>query len=121
MSVAEINSAKGDALSSSKPRATNRIRAGGIAVSWERAAVIALALMIVLGAGLRLKGLGAVGFAEDEINKVDAARAYDRGDFTANAEHPMLMKVIIDLSLRGARAWNSLTSQAISEEAALRF
>lgn len=77
--------------------------------------------MIVLGAGLRLKGLGAVGFAEDEINKVEAARAYDRGDFTANAEHPMLMKLLIDLSLKGARSWNSLTGQAISEEAALRF
>src|SRR2546423_1456829 len=121
MSVAEINSAKGDALASAAPRATDRIRAGGIVVSWQKAAAIALALMIVVGAGLRLKGLGAVGFAEDEINKVDAARAYDRGDFTANAEHPMLMKLLIDLSLRGARALNSLTSQAISEEAALRF
>ena len=60
------------------PRATDRIRAGGIVVSWQKAAVIALALMIVVGAGLRLKGLGAVGFAEDEINKVDAARAYER-------------------------------------------
>ena len=80
-----------------------------------------MAVMIVIGAGLRLKGLGAVGFAEDEINKVEAARAYDRGDFTANAEHPMLMKLLIDLSLRGARAWNSTFASAISDEAALRF
>ncbi|MFN2579402.1 MAG: hypothetical protein ABR607_17160, partial [Pyrinomonadaceae bacterium] len=78
----EINSAKRDPLT---PRAVRSIRAGGIVVSWEKAAVIALGLMIVLGAGLRLKGLGSVGFAEDEINKVEAARAYDRGDFTANA------------------------------------
>ena len=97
------------------------IRAGGFVISWQKAAVAALALMIVMGAGLRLKGIGAIGFAEDEINKVEAARAYDRGDFTANAEHPMLMKILIDLSLRGARLWTSLTGQTIGEEAALRF
>src|SRR6266508_3248579 len=121
MSVAGLNSAKGEALPSSPARAATAIRAGGIVMSWQSAAVIAMTLMVVIGAGLRMKGLGAIGFAEDEINKVEAARAYDRGDFTANAEHPMLMKLLIDLSLRGARAWNSFTSQAISEEAALRF
>ena len=89
MSVAGINSAKGVALASPTPLAVPSIRAGGLAVSWQKAAVIALALScrrrwIALG-------LGAVGFAEDEINKVDAARAYNRGDFTANAEHPMLV------------------------------
>lgn len=120
MSVAGLNSAKGNALRSSA-RALGSIYAGGFAVSWQKAAVLALALMVVIGAGLRLQGLGEVGFAEDEINKVEAARAYDRGDFTANAEHPMLMKLLIDLSLRGARAWNSRTGQAVSEEAALRF
>jgi hypothetical protein len=121
MSVAGINSAKGEALTSSPARAATAKRAGGIVMSWQRAAVIAIALMVVIGAGLRMKGLGAIGFAEDEINKVEAARAYDRGDFTANAEHPMLMKLLIDLSLRGARAWNSFAGQPISEEVALRF
>jgi hypothetical protein len=77
--------------------------------------------MIVMGFGLRLAGLGRIGFAEDEINKLDAVRAYDRGDFTANAEHPMLLKALIDTSMRGARAWNSFAGQGISEEAALRF
>ncbi|HEV8589992.1 MAG TPA: glycosyltransferase family 39 protein [Pyrinomonadaceae bacterium] len=119
MSVAGINSAKGEALTSSPARAATAIRAA--VMSWQRAAVIAMTLMVLIGAGLRMKGLGAIGFAEDEINKVEAARAYDRGDFTANAEHPMLMKLLIDLSLRGARAWNSFAGQAISEEAALRF
>ena len=80
-----------------------------------------MVVMIVLGAALRLKGLGAVGFAEDEINKVEAAHAYDNGDFTANAEHPMLMKLLIDLSLRGARALKATAGWAISEEAAVRF
>lgn len=121
MSVAGFNSAKGEALASHNPSALPSIRAGGMVVSWQRTAIVALTLMIVIGTGLRLKGLGAIGFAEDEINKVEAARAYDRGDFTANAEHPMLMKVMIDLSLRGARLWTSLTGQSILEEAALRF
>jgi hypothetical protein len=121
MSVAGINSAKGKALPSTPAHPINTISAGGIVVSWQKTAVIAMAVMIVIGAGLRLRGLGAVGFAEDEINKVEAARAYDRGDFTANAEHPMLMKILIDLSLRGAHVLNSISGQSISEEAALRF
>jgi hypothetical protein len=121
MSVAGFNSANTEALASKKPHAIPSIRAGGMVISWQKVAVAVLALMIMLGMGLRLTGLGSIGFAEDEINKIDAARAYDRGDFTANAEHPMLMKIFIDLSLRGARAWTSLTGQSISEEAALRF
>jgi predicted membrane-bound mannosyltransferase len=120
MSAAGLNSANGEGLPSS-PRTVGSVHSGGFAVSSQKTAVIALALMIIIGAGLRLKGLGAVGFAEDEINKVEAARAYDRGDFTANAEHPMLMKVLIYVALRGAHAWNALTSQAVSDEAALRF
>src|SRR5258706_9385874 len=91
------------------------------ALSWEKSTVIVIGLMIVIGFGLRLAGLGRIGFAEDEINKLDAVRAYDRGDFTANAEHPMLMKAMIDVSMQAARAWNSRTGQAISDEAALRF
>lgn len=120
MSVAGLNSGKGNALAS-RARPIGSLHTGGFVMTWQKAAVMALALMVFIGAGLRLNGLGEVGFAEDEINKVEAARAYDRGDFTANAEHPMLMKLLIDVSLRGARAWNSLTSQSVSEEAALRF
>jgi hypothetical protein len=90
-------------------------------LSWEKTTVIVIGLMMVAGFGLRLAGLGRIGFAEDEINKLDAVRAYDRGDFTANAEHPMLMKAMIDVSMRAARVWNSRTGQGISDEAALRF
>src|ERR1051326_5833461 len=117
MSVAGINSAK----RKTSPATSAHPISAGVALSWQKTAVIAMAVMIVIGAGLRLKGLGAVGFAEDEINKVEAARAYDRGDFTANAEHPMLIKILIDLSLRGAHVLNSISGQSISEEAALRF
>lgn len=72
-----------------------------------------LVLLIVLGFGLRVNQLGAIGFAEDEMNKLEAVHAYERGDFSANAEHPMLMKVLMLLSLHQARG--------ASEEAALRF
>ena len=72
-----------------------------------------LALLIVLGFGLRMTQLGAVGFAEDEMNKLDAIHAYERGDFSANSEHPMVMKVLMWASLRGL--------PASSEEAAIRF
>src|SRR6267142_1552304 len=90
-------------------------------LSWEKTTVVLIGLMITMGLGLRVSGLGRIGFAEDGINKLEAVRAYDRRDFTANAEHPMLLKALIDLSMRGARAWNSMAGQAISEEAALRF
>lgn len=89
-------------------------------ILWSKYAIVAVALLIVAGFGLRLTGIGNVGFAEDEINKLDAVRAYDRGDFSANSEHPMLMKVLMDVSLRGARAWNALTGGNVNEEAALR-
>ena len=36
----------------------------------------------------RVIGSGAIGFAEDEMNKLDAVHAYERGDFSVNAEHP---------------------------------
>ena len=72
-----------------------------------------LALLVVLGFGLRVSQLGAIGFAEDEMNKLDAVHAYERGDFSANSEHPMVMKMLMWASLRGVPAG--------SEEAALRF
>jgi hypothetical protein len=68
---------------------------------------------MIVGFGLRITQLGAIGFAEDEMNKLDAIHAYERGDFTANSEHPMVMKLLMWASLRGI--------PASSEEAALRF
>jgi hypothetical protein len=72
-----------------------------------------LALLVVLGFGLRMTQLGAIGFAEDEMNKLDAIHAYGRGDFSANSEHPMVMKVLMWASVRGL--------PTSSEEVALRF
>jgi hypothetical protein len=57
--------------------------------------IIVLLLLTVVGLGFRVSNLGAIGFAEDEVNKVDAVHAYERGDITANAEHPMLMKALM--------------------------
>ena len=39
----------------------------------------ALFLIVVLGLVLRLRGLDRVGFNEDEVHKVEAARAYLHG------------------------------------------
>jgi hypothetical protein len=84
--------------------------------------IVMLAALVVLGFGLRLVDLSAIGFAEDETNKLEAVRLYERGDISPNAEHPMLMKSLIFASLRTARAWNSSTSSVkISAEAAVRF
>ena len=44
----------------------------------------------------------AIGFAEDEVNKVEAIEAYSRGDITLNAEHPMLMKALMYISVTRA-------------------
>lgn len=72
-----------------------------------------LALLVILGFGLRVTQLGAIGFAEDEMNKLEAIHAYERGDFSANSEHPMVMKLLMWASVNKA--------QASSLEAALRM
>lgn len=96
----------------------------------ELSVVALLALLVVLGFGLRLNGLSAVGFAEDEINKLEAVRAYEQGDIRPNAEHPMLMKVLMYASVQAAHRWNAraaanpgdaVQSLNISDETALRF
>ncbi|MFN2529907.1 MAG: glycosyltransferase family 39 protein [Pyrinomonadaceae bacterium] len=81
--------------------------------SLEWTTVGTLALLVVLGFSLRANQLGAIGFAEDEMNKLDAVRAYEQKNFAANGEHPMLMKVLMLASLHSL--------PATSEEAALRI
>ena len=82
-----------------------------------------LLLIVALGFFLRVRGLDRVGFNEDEINKVQAARAYLHGDFTLNREHPMLMKSMIAISLGASDLWNRYhgESSRISEEVAVRL
>jgi hypothetical protein len=85
----------------------------GLVTTLDWTVVGTLALLIVIGFGLRFTQLSAVGFAEDEMNKLDAIHAYERGDFSANSEHPMLMKLLMWVSVRNA--------PVDSEEAALRL
>lgn len=85
----------------------------GLAASLDWTVILTLALLVILGFGLRFTQLNAIGFAEDEINKLDAVHSYRQGDFSVNAEHPMVMKLLMMLSLNAAP--NS------SEETALRL
>ena len=86
---------------------------------------LVLALLVVSGFALRIYGIAELGFAEDEINKLEAVSAYGRGHITTNAEHPMLMKTLIFVSLKASGAWNAAGAGArrrqISEEAAVRL
>ncbi|HYN23619.1 MAG TPA: glycosyltransferase family 39 protein [Pyrinomonadaceae bacterium] len=96
-------------------------RRGGLLASLDWTVVGTLAICVVLGLGLRISNLGAIGFAEDEMNKLDALRAYERGDISANAEHPMMMKALMFASVKAASAWHNLTARAVSDEFALRL
>jgi len=90
-----------------------RIDRLGLITTLDWAVIGTLVLLIVIGFGLRVSRLSAMGFAEDEMNKLDAIHAYERGDFSANSEHPMLMKLLMWASLRAV--------PMDSEEAALRL
>jgi dolichyl-phosphate-mannose--protein O-mannosyl transferase len=85
--------------------------------------VAALFPIVVLGLVLRLGGLERVGFNEDELHKVEAARAYLHGDFSTNLEHPMLMKSLIALSLAARDSWNRGPGRfhPLPEEVAVRL
>jgi Dolichyl-phosphate-mannose-protein mannosyltransferase len=88
-----------------------------------RLKVAALIFIVLLGFVLRLRGLGRVGFNEDEVHKVEAARAYLHGKFSANLEHPMLMKSMVAVSLAAADFWNreGRGAGAVPDEIAVRL
>ena len=79
---------------------------------------IALALALIF----RTTALSTYGFSEDEIAKVRAVDAYKRGDFRANAEHPLLMKLAMWASTAAAEAWNARVParMRVAPETALR-
>lgn len=79
-----------------------------------------LAVLFIFGLGLRISQLSAIGFAEDEMNKLDAVAAYERGDITANGEHPMLMKALMFVSLNVSDMVAG-SGRELSDEAALRL
>jgi Dolichyl-phosphate-mannose-protein mannosyltransferase len=77
----------------------------------------------ILALAVRVANLSTYGFSEDEINKVRAIEAYRRGDFTANAEHPMLMKLAMWTSTELTSAWNRIAPEGgpIAIETAVRL
>ncbi len=75
----------------------------GAGVKFDRTVIVALIVLLVIGLCFRVAKLEAIGFAEDEVNKVNAIRAYEKGDITANAEHPMLMKALMFVSVKVGR------------------
>jgi 4-amino-4-deoxy-L-arabinose transferase-like glycosyltransferase len=86
----------------------------------RRLIITALILLLAIGFAFRVANLGAIGFAEDEVNKVDAVRAYERGDITANGEHPMLMKALMFASVKAARIFYG-RGGPVSDEFAFRL
>src|SRR6266545_1784503 len=69
--------------------------------AWGLAGALLLALLVAIGLWLRLRGLAAEGFADDEVHKWLAANRYLVGDFGGDdVEHPMLMKSLVALCIR---------------------
>ena len=89
----------------------------------RRLQIATLILIVSLGLMLRLRGLSSVGFNEDEIHKIEAARSYLHSNFSVNLEHPMLMKSLVTLSLAAADAWNRGVghSHQVEEEVSIRL
>lgn len=72
----------------------------GRTAPWGPAGVVAIALLVVVAIWLRLPGLGADGFADDEVHKWLAANRYLTGNFGGDdVEHPMLMKSLIAIAI----------------------
>ena len=87
-----------------------------------------LLALAALGFGLRAWGVAELGLAEDEVNKLEAVRAYARGDLAENAEHPMVMKALIFVSVGAAHAWAARAPEGdrlrlldVGDEAAIRL
>jgi dolichyl-phosphate-mannose-protein mannosyltransferase len=76
----------------------------GAGAKFDSTVIVALIVLLAIGLCFRVTKLDSIGFAEDEVNKVDAIRAYEKGDFTANAEHPILMKALMFASVKVGRA-----------------
>lgn len=70
--------------------------------------MITLVVLVLGGFAFRARGLGVEGFADDELNKLDAVQEWRTKGLTgANGEHPFLMKAVIAASVITAEKWNS--------------
>jgi len=92
------------------------------AATLAQARAMGLALVIAVALVPRLSNLGASGFSEDEINKLHAVASYGHFDFSANAEHPMVMKLADWAAISGVHWWDDhVGALRIPVEAALRL
>jgi dolichyl-phosphate-mannose-protein mannosyltransferase len=84
---------------------------------------LALTAIVAVAVTFRVTSLATYGLSDDEVTKVRATEGYSRGDFSVNAEHPMLMKLAIWSSLGVAGRWNQAVPAAyqIPVEAAVRL
>jgi hypothetical protein len=92
-------------------------------ISWAEARIAIVAIATVLAVAFRVSALSTYGFSEDELNKVQAVEEYRAGHFSANAEHPMLMKLAMWGSAALANEWNRIVppDQSIPAETAFRL
>ena len=92
-------------------------------LSVRQYALAAIVLIVALGFLLRVRGLSAQGLNEDEVNKAEAAAAYQHGDFLLNREHPMLLKSLVSVSLAGTEFWNRRVGPCcqLAQETAVRL
>jgi dolichyl-phosphate-mannose-protein mannosyltransferase len=88
--------------------------------------VAAIAMLVVVGFGLRVSHLSAEGLSEDELNKLQTVADYRANGLTAaNSEHPFLMKALQTGSVVLADKWNSISwlggQWHVAPETALRL
>jgi 4-amino-4-deoxy-L-arabinose transferase-like glycosyltransferase len=80
----------------------------GRSAPWGKAALLLLFALVAIGLVLRLRGLSAEGFGDDEVHKWLAANRYLAGIFSGDdVEHPMLMKWLIAacIAVGGKLGW----------------
>jgi 4-amino-4-deoxy-L-arabinose transferase-like glycosyltransferase len=86
---------------------------------------LAIGLFVGLALVVRVFHLDAYGFSEDETNKLRAVASYRQLDLSANAEHPMVMKLAMLASMQSARTWNAIApalhAPVMADETALRL
>jgi hypothetical protein len=91
----------------------------------EQRKLLVIFILVALGFSARAIRLDAASLAEDEANKIFAIRNYRQGDFTANGEHPMVMKLFCYASVQAAVAWDQTLGKSlgltVTEETALRL
>src|SRR6266850_519801 len=95
----------------------------GRTLPWTHAKIAALAFAVVLALGFRITALSTYGLSEDELHKIHAIDQYRAGHLGANAEHPMLMKLAMWVSVDLARGWDRIAPAdlVMSLETALRL